>query len=298
MGEIYKITNTVNGKMYVGKTTVGIKLRFARHRNESKRNRRYRCALYDAFDKYGIENFAIETIEECDNSILDARERYWIKTLGTMGNGYNITVGGDGHNMICDEDKQNVIDLWEQGLTEVEICKQVAICGKTVRRIIREVGVEEKEVRTRGAKSHAPVKPLYVYDLDGNFMCEYPSVKEASKALKIHNTTIGHACDEKRTDVQQVHGMMFRYFKAEKIEPLGRPVPKPVEVHQYTLGGDYVASYPTMKSAMEAVGLKDCHGIRNVCNGTNNYSGGFQWRYYKVNKIGKATSKFIKGESV
>ena len=46
-------------------------------------------------NKYGIDKFSFEIIEECDREILDERERYWIKTLNTLEpNGYNILNGG------------------------------------------------------------------------------------------------------------------------------------------------------------------------------------------------------------
>ena len=45
-------------------------------------------------NKYGIEHFHIELIEETDNP--EEREIYWIEKLGSFKNGYNATLGGDG----------------------------------------------------------------------------------------------------------------------------------------------------------------------------------------------------------
>ena len=46
-------------------------------------------------NKYGVENFVFEVIEECDNT--EEREKFWIKELNTYGStGYNATLGGDG----------------------------------------------------------------------------------------------------------------------------------------------------------------------------------------------------------
>jgi len=50
--------------------------------------------LYKAFNKYGIENFTFEEIEQVDNSILDEREKYWIEYYDSYFNGYNSTLGG------------------------------------------------------------------------------------------------------------------------------------------------------------------------------------------------------------
>ena len=47
-------------------------------------------------NKYGIENFIIEEIEEVDVKELSIREIYWIEYYNSYKNGYNATLGGDG----------------------------------------------------------------------------------------------------------------------------------------------------------------------------------------------------------
>ena len=100
MGYIYKITNKINNKSYIGQTTKNsINDRFGGHIKCAKAHiNRY---LYDAMNHYGYENFTIELLEECDNSILDSREIYYISLLHTFigdpyCNGYNMTIGGGG----------------------------------------------------------------------------------------------------------------------------------------------------------------------------------------------------------
>ena len=97
MGYIYCITNLINSKRYVGKTTNDIHQRFNKHCLDSKRSRCEKRPLYDAMNKYGIENFIVEEIEYVeDNNKLEEQEIFWIKELGTFGkNGYNATIGGD-----------------------------------------------------------------------------------------------------------------------------------------------------------------------------------------------------------
>ena len=101
MPYIYKITNLVNGKLYIGKTSNLIKERWREHISDSQKERCEKRPLYDAFNKYGINNFQIEQIEEVENDdIACERETYWIEQLRTyIGfedcNGYNATLGGD-----------------------------------------------------------------------------------------------------------------------------------------------------------------------------------------------------------
>lgn len=73
MGYIYKIVNDINNKIYIGKTEFNIEKRFKEHCQDSKKGYENR-PLYKAMNKYGIEHFSIEKIEECNN--LEEREKY------------------------------------------------------------------------------------------------------------------------------------------------------------------------------------------------------------------------------
>lgn len=99
MGLIYKITNKVNGKVYVGKTDISLAFRFEQHCKDSKRFTER--PLYRAFNKYGIENFSIELIEETKFS--SEREIYWIEILNSYKYGYNATKGGEGRSLVEEE---------------------------------------------------------------------------------------------------------------------------------------------------------------------------------------------------
>ena len=60
MAYIYKITNTINGKMYIGKTELTIEKRFQQHCKDSQRDKMSNRPLYKAMRKYGVEFFSIE----------------------------------------------------------------------------------------------------------------------------------------------------------------------------------------------------------------------------------------------
>lgn len=87
---IYKITNTVNNKAYIGQS-VDINRRWGEHRRNIGSNKN---PLYLDFKKYGLDNFLFEVIEECDFYDLDEREEYWINYYNSYNNGYNLTLGG------------------------------------------------------------------------------------------------------------------------------------------------------------------------------------------------------------
>jgi len=103
---IYVVTNTVNGKQYVGQTTVPIQKRWQRH-CAAARGARPDCRVFHAaIRKYGPTSFLIETIllkNGASQTDLDARERETIIALGTIApNGYNLKEGGLGGALHAD----------------------------------------------------------------------------------------------------------------------------------------------------------------------------------------------------
>jgi group I intron endonuclease len=96
MGCIYLITNTINGKCYVGQTLQGDpKQRWRRHKVLAAMDSP--TALHAAIRKYGSDAFRFEIIEQCDIAEINDRESVWIEKLSTLSpNGYNLTRGGDG----------------------------------------------------------------------------------------------------------------------------------------------------------------------------------------------------------
>ena len=88
---IYKITNTRNGKIYIGQSVNPIR-RFNAHKNRAKNNVG-NSPLYDDIRRYGIESFVLDIIEWTEE--YDKREIELIAQYGTMvPNGYNILKGG------------------------------------------------------------------------------------------------------------------------------------------------------------------------------------------------------------
>ena len=99
---IYSITNTVNGKKYVGQHCGMSDSRWKQHLKDALVLENPK-PLYRAMRKYGAENFKYEVIEVLPNDssekFLDEREIYWIKEHKShisQGQGYNLTFGGDG----------------------------------------------------------------------------------------------------------------------------------------------------------------------------------------------------------
>ena len=99
MGVIYKITNKINGKVYIGLTTVPLSERWKNHCTSVGRVNR---PLYNSMKKHGVENFIIEEIDTCDDfNGLGELERYYINLYNSTNPdiGYNMTYGGESNQL-------------------------------------------------------------------------------------------------------------------------------------------------------------------------------------------------------
>lgn len=140
MGYIYKITNTINNKVYIGQTTRTITERYEEHLNHASNSvNRY---LYDAMNHYGAESFIVESLEECEDTKLSDRELYWISHYNSNDRsfGYNMTSGGEGGDTcasLSEERKQ---------------MRNTAIASKLSGKPQSKELVEKRAVKLRGQK--------------------------------------------------------------------------------------------------------------------------------------------------
>lgn len=86
---IYKVTNKINNKSYIGQSK-NIEQRLKDHKLVCREKN---ILLKRSLKKYGVENFDYEIIEECELNKLDEREIYWIKKIKPE---YNLSSGGSG----------------------------------------------------------------------------------------------------------------------------------------------------------------------------------------------------------
>lgn len=92
---VYLLTNSVNGKRYVGQTTKSLNWRFGQHRRNAIGGRK--TYLYNAIRKYGVEVFIPTILETCLSlEDLDAAEKKWIEYYRALDRrfGYNECEGG------------------------------------------------------------------------------------------------------------------------------------------------------------------------------------------------------------
>ena len=172
MGYIYCITNLINSKRYVGKTTTTIEERWREHKKDSQKEKCSNRPLYNAFHKYGIENFIVEQLEEVNNNNLSEREIYWIQELNTYGkDGYNASKGGDGKILY---DHNEMIELARLGYTRRQISKKLGCHEDTVGKILKAHGIKTR---------YGNQKLIAQYDLAGNYIQTFWGSIEAQEWL-------------------------------------------------------------------------------------------------------------------
>jgi len=103
---IYKITNKINGKCYVGQTTGPLNRRWRNHLNPRSNPKTY---ISKAITKHGPTNFTIDVLSECsDLDTLNVAEKYFIDYFQSLSpDGYNLTTGGEG-KQYSDESKKKM----------------------------------------------------------------------------------------------------------------------------------------------------------------------------------------------
>ena len=148
-GFIYKITNTINSKSYIGQTIQNVKERFYQHCATKCSKVVSNMAIHRAIKKYGKSNFTVEVIEEIDSANLNDRERYWIKYYNSYNNGYNSTKGGqDGCKPFKDLDVESIIKEYNTGKSLRTLGTIFKVDKQTIKDLLIRHNVELRTTRT------------------------------------------------------------------------------------------------------------------------------------------------------
>ena len=205
MAFIYKITNDINQKVYIGKTEQTVEKRFKEHCQDYKRKRCEKRPLYSAMKKYGIEHFHVELVEETDNP--EEREQYWIKFYDSYGStGYNATMGGDGKKYI---DVNKLAEAYNRLGTVKAVSRETGHDVGCISRLLRQAGIQivssqelnkekcSKKVAQCDKKTHEQLKTFNSLVDAARYLQE----KQISTSKDTHGIAshIGHVCKKQRS---------------------------------------------------------------------------------------------------
>lgn len=179
MAYIYKITNLINGKAYIGKTLLTIEERWKEHCRDARKERCEKRPLYSAMNKYGFENFKIEQIEECSDNIVEEQEVYWIEYYQTFKQGYNATKGGDGKHYL---DYDLICETYNQVHNMTKTAKLCGCHKDSVKKILKERQI--KIFSSQEIAKEVCSKMINQFSLSGEYIRTFSSISEAARYIQ------------------------------------------------------------------------------------------------------------------
>ena len=319
-GIIYKRTCIVTNKSYIGQTVN----EYLRNLNWNNLNHSYSGnKINSARKEYGVENFTYEVLFFTMSSdlgrlsyILNTMEKYYIKKFNTYNDGYNSTLGGGN----C-KDKAKRDDFYKIPVVQLDLdgnyvneFDNIALAaksmnsagGKSSQTILNccegtsyisggyqwmySSDYYSPNLENKGKYNCPNNVSINQYDLSGNYITTYSSIKEASESLNVNYSAITHCCREWKNfkNVYSAYGFMWRYNTTNdksNIDPYEKTDVQEstrIPVLKYSLEGKFLEEYPSItKASVET--SSDTKGIIISCNALDSsiMCGGFLWRYKK-----------------
>ena len=199
---IYKVTNNINGKVYIGQTKRSLNTRISNHKSLANKGSNYQ--IHRAIRKWGFDTFYWMVINQCDDiDTLNLLEQYYIEYFDSVKNGYNMTTGGR-HSFPSKKTDEHIKKLRQAALNLSDDVKE------NRKRICRELGLSAKGKGERYAISEETRKKMRVAKKGrgskGKNHWNYnkklsPETKEKIRQKKLG----GHHSEETKWKMSQTH---------------------------------------------------------------------------------------------
>lgn len=267
-GIIYKIENLVNGKVYIGQTTMGFEQRYhvkgidvervyKYHKRNKLKNRPYNNYLLNSIEKYEFNSFKVDKVFDLafSKDELDIKEQCWIQYYNSYKNGYNQNLGGHGN-------------LGHEGL------------------------VKENNPSSR---------KVVQLTLEGDFVRDWNCVSYIEENLGISTSHIISVCNNKYG--RKSSGGYLWVYKEEydeniKYKHIIKENANKKSIVQLSLKGEYLNTYDSLQEASDNNDDIKVKGISKCCNGIRksykNYIWLFEENYDETNNYqynAKSTGK-------
>lgn len=308
---IYMIVNLINDKKYVGQA-IDLRDRLYSHIYAAQRKENYH--LYNAINKYGIENFTIfilETFTEISGDIkdlLNKQEIYFVAKYKTFESGYNNTKGGEGHFGVPISEEQkfaislqnskktyayNFIDDYyleadsRLKLAELIQSKGYKIEPVNVRDAIRNksyskdfIFADSKEELEEFRKTFIPPcrDKIYLYNYKEDYYSEALSIADSDKYIRSKGYSIsnGHTWSAIQKNNERIKDFLFAYTKEELQEKIKNFEPY---IYVYCITDEFFMQFKTNTEAvrvLNSMGYKINDSCANkAVRGLLKQSGGF-----------------------
>ena len=291
---IYLLTNKFDLMQYVGQTNRKLRVRLCAHKNNPS------GYIGRAITKYGLENFKVEILEECETpEQLNEREIYWIAKLNTKApNGYNLTEGGTGctgyevnyktrYTRSLSNPRKRPVRCLENGVIYESLAAAARATGIGIKYISRNCTgarthalklhfefvnkeLREKAELKQNQKKDFRKRPIICLDTGEIF----ESAAEAARHFNILASTICGVC---RGKVIRSGGMKFEYLDqplSEENRLRERKRPAAVKIFCVTTG----EIFNTIAAAAKHFELSTM-SIKQVCCGKCRHSKGYVFEF-------------------
>lgn len=245
---IYKITNLINGKIYVG-SAVNINNRWLVHKRHLLLNKHHSKKLQNSYNKHGIDSFEFKIIEECDKEKLLKIEQHYIDLHNTVKDGYN-----------CNPIAGNSLGRKMSDATKLKL--RFINLGKTGANKGKKMSIETKEKISNSKKG----KPS---NRKGIKHTKKSKIKMSilRKGIK-WNPNFKHHSEETKKILSEI-GKTKTGRNSSRY--------KSIKIIQYDLNDNFIKEWNDLISLREA-GLKSAN-VSCVCRGKQKSAFGYKWRF-------------------
>ena len=283
---IYLITNTVNGKTYVGQHCGDTDSRWKQHLKSALKVENP-LPLYRAMRKYGVDKFKYEVLEQVPLSkgqkFLDDRERFWIKEKKSFigENGYNVTEGGQGVmtfycSSVRSDKLSDSLDTKNYGQYDPFTGKLIKIWDKA-KDAEKELGVRSSHMLNasnwhKGEGRYGKTAGGFMWlvlDNNENFP-EYITPLSIKKTGNFGKSKLGQQIINKQSGQ---------------------------EISQYSLSGFLIDTFPNNTREVERITGIRASSIGNAIKGKTRVGSGYQWRLFPIGESpDKIDSEIVRSE--
>lgn len=272
---IYKIENKLNHHIYIGQS-LNIEIRLKNHKSGTKQ------VVDKAIQKYGVENFTFEIIEECLPSELNEREIYWINYYNSYNDGYNCTLGGNQVSIPQKLDQNKIIKIiWllqNTILTNKEIAKLYFVSENMISGI--NTGYYWKQENLS-----YPIRKPVIKEKKSQSNNKYPDKEELEQIIKKYNgnfTKIGELFGVTDNAVRKVckkYGLPYHSsdYKKKKIKQ-NTISNKSIKIAQYDLNGNLIKTFDSIALAEQETHIFHIREASNPNKKGRQTAGGYIWK--------------------
>ena len=290
---IYKYENPINHMVYVGQA-IDLQERHRKHRSNVS-DQSHQEDVYKAFREFGFDNFKyeiLEQFEEFDQDKLNELECYYIEKFNSLKpNGYNMVPGGTNGAGLAHSKPVEYYDIYGNYIETFNSAHQAelktginysSICACCREEIKHTKGYQWKYVDSEkiiGDISKDGIiineRKVYQYDLKGNLIKVYNTLKEAAEFSQVSKSLICKVC---RLNGNTAGGYVWRYegdsFNAHKTSTKTRTI------EQYDKNMNLLNVFGSITEAAQKTN-SNIGNIQAVCAGKRKTTNGYIWKYKK-----------------